>query len=157
MQPSRAEVDDNMLGVLCALVFACVAAVQAPTASVPQRGGVLCHVCDAYLHVRRLRAAFKSGGGTGVPPPRPSSSAWAALRVMNNDRAQRYGATSNRPDRHLTPSSLASPSDPSLTCAVPCAAGCCPVKSAKGMLPPRAHRVAVAQQVSAFTCSIRTQ
>jgi hypothetical protein len=57
-----------------------------------------------------------------APPLRPSSSAWAALRVMNNDRAQRYGATANRPDRHLTPSSLASPSDPSLTCAVPCAA-----------------------------------
>ena len=41
LQPSRAAVDDNLLGVLCALVFVCVAAVQAPTASVPQGGGLM--------------------------------------------------------------------------------------------------------------------
>ena len=80
-----------------------------------------------------------------------------ALRVMNNDCARRYGAAADRPDRPLTPASLASPSDPPLTCAVPCATGCCPVKSARGMLPPRVHRVAAAQQVSAFKGSIRTQ
>ena len=82
-----------MLGVLCALVFACVAAVQAPTASVPQGGGSYA-MCVMHIYMYSgcaFFAAFNSGGGTNsVPPLRPSSSAWAALRVMNNDRAQRY-------------------------------------------------------------------
>ena len=82
------------------------------------------HACGMHISRGEPFAAFKRSGGT-VVPPLPARQHGPALRVTNKGRARRYRAMADCLDHPLIPDAAASPSDPSLTCAVPRApAGC---------------------------------